>query len=427
MMLLRKPNRSLAQTEVREQESVVSSSQSPLVSQLETTEPTTAESVREDNLLLVPDSTTQPPEQENVPPRTLEVPPAPAPSRESLPLYTGPVPTEPNGPQNYQARGNVLSFEASSDAPSQASIIAFENEQHLEPVSAFEAQPLQQEPMLAFESATPAPSAGVLAESFVAPEEAFETATPLTDESEASDERSSVLAFEPSESEGGDSSLESPQPNTDAPPAELSVPETATRPEDETLLDTTALEPEAVPADLLQAGTLIPATLTKDVVLTEGETRQVIADSDDTWCGEGCPPLRWLGEVTLLESGRLEVVFKQVVIDNKVIEINGTAFGEDNAQGLPAHIADTTPTLLADLLRSSAGGVTDYVEAQTGQKRFTSDDDTTVTEETVPPLLDFILGRAANTLQMPDDETSVIRLAAVEKGTRLEVLYVGQN
>jgi hypothetical protein len=34
------------------------------------------------------------------------------------------------------------------------------------------------------------------------------------------------------------------------------------------------------------------------------------------------------------------------------------------------------------------------------------------------------LGRAAGTLQMPEDETSVIRLAAVEKGTKLEVLYL---
>lgn len=171
-------------------------------------------------------------------------------------------------------------------------------------------------------------------------------------------------------------------------------------------------------------GQLIPATLVKDIVLAEGETKQVIADSDEAWCGEECPSLRWLGEATLSPSGRLEVQFQQAVLDGEAVELSGVAYGEDNAQGLPAQIADATPTLLADLLRSSAGGVTDYVEAQANQKRVTSNDGTTVTEGSVPSLLDFVLGRAAGTLQIPEGETGVIRLAAVEKGARLEVLYL---
>jgi hypothetical protein len=420
IMLLRKPNESLAQTQNAEQESAASAAQpSPSTAPpAETTATTLTENSSADGLLLVPDTATQMPEEENVPPRTLEVPPAPT-SSQNLPLYTGPIPTETNEATDFESRGNVLAFDETNKEPSQVAVLAFENEQALEPVTIFEEQPAPQEPMLVFESVTPSQTASVLAESFVVPEVALETATPLSNESEATSERSPVLAFELPVS---NASLESPQ--TDTPPSDLSIPETTQQPGTEPLLDTAALEPALVPTDLLQAGSLIPATLTKDIVLTAGETRQVIADSDETWCGEDCPPLRWLGEATLLESGRLEVVFKQVVIDNKVMEINGTAFGEDNAEGLPAHIADATPTLLADLLRSGAGGVTDYVQAQTNRRTVTEQGDTTVTEQDVPALLDFILGRAASAVQIPEGETGVIRLGAVERGTRLEVLYI---
>jgi hypothetical protein len=68
--------------------------------------------------------------------------------------------------------------------------------------------------------------------------------------------------------------------------------------------------------------------------------------------------------------------------------------------------------------------VTDYVEAEANRETVTQDGDSTITDTNVPGLLEFILGRAAGTLQVPEGETSVIRLAAVEKGTRLEVLYL---
>jgi hypothetical protein len=78
------------------------------------------------------------------------------------------------------------------------------------------------------------------------------------------------------------------------------------------------------------------------------------------------------------------------------------------------------------LLRAGAGGVTDYVQAQTNRRTVTEQGDTAVTEQNVPALLDFILGRAAGAVQIPEGEANVIRLAAVEKGTRLEVLFLGK-
>jgi hypothetical protein len=429
IMLLRKPSQNVAaQTPTPPVSSQAVAAQPVSTPQ---TEPAVSEP-NDANLLVVPDAN-EPAEDKSPPPNLITpVPEAP----KNIPVYTGEVPQETlNTPplpyaENFGEQAAITIFEEPQEKLESSPVLAFENEPVVAPVLAFEEQAKAQEPVLEMEAelqTEQAPAlAPVLAESFLTPKTSLEdTALSPTNESETVNQRSSVLAFEPvEEQEATPDNSEQLQANDDSLPNDLTISETANESNPTSLLETSTLEPETLPTDLLQAGTLIPATLTKDIVLTAGETRQVIADSDEAWCGKDCQPLRWLGEATLLESGRLEVVFKQVVIENKVIEINGTAYGEDNAEGLPAHLADTTPTLLQDLLRSGAGGVSDYVQAQTNKRTVTEQGDTTVTEQNVPALLNFILGRAASAVQIPDDETNVIRLAAVEKGTRLEVLYL---
>ena len=201
------------------------------------------------------------------------------------------------------------------------------------------------------------------------------------------------------------------------------APATSTTPP--ALIETDTLESQTTSTDLLRSGTLLPATLQKDILLTEGETKQVIADSSRAWCQrDTCPNLRWIGTATLIPSGRLDIQFTQAVMDEQVLAVKGIAYGTDNAEGLPAHLADTTPTLLADLLRAGAGGVTDYVEARANQGSIEVGEDRTTIETDAPGLLESVLGRAAGTVQIPDEQTGVIRVAAVEEGTKLEVLVL---
>jgi hypothetical protein len=327
---------------------------------------------------------------------------------------------------------------------SEASAIAFEPLQlATQPVIAFATDTIQeQQPILAFagqvDSSNPS---SVLAQTPTSTDGEIvisELENPvISSESQRSEEQSPMLAFE--ETSESDAAQQLGEGETDTPRVstpDSSLPEEATASDspqstldskNEPLLETDVFDSTVSLSEFLKPGMLIVATLQKDIILAEGETRQVIADSDTTWCGEGsCPSLRWIGTATLSSGGRLDVKLEQAVLEGEVLEVNGIAYGADNAEGLPAHLADTTPTLLADLLRAGAGGVTDYVQAQTNRRTVTEQGDTAVTEQNVPALLDFILGRAAGAVQIPEGEANVIRLAAVEKGTRLEVLFLGK-
>jgi hypothetical protein len=422
VMLLRKPSRDVAA------QTPPAPSQTALAQPAPTPQTeSTASAPKDANLLVVPE--VKEPAEDKSPPPNLVTPVPETPK--NIPVYTGEVPQETLNPpplpnaENFGEQAAITVFEEPRGELESSPVLAFENELVEAPVLAFEEQLEAQEPVLQMEAEMQTEQAPVLApvlaESFLDSEARLETpALSPTNESETD---GPVLAFAPV-SEATPDNSEQLQTTTDLPPNDLTVPEIANESNPAPLLGTDTLEPQTDPKNLLQTGQLIPATLVKDIVLAEGETKQVIADSDEAWCGEDCPSLRWLGEATLSPSGRLEVQFQQAVLNGETIELNGVAYGEDNAQGLPAHIADMAPTLLTDLLRSSAGGVTDYVEAQTNQRRVTSEGETTVTEGVVPSLLDFVLGRAAGTLQIPEGETGVVRLAAVEKGTRLEVLYL---
>ena len=353
----------------------------------------------------------------DAPPRTLESTSAgPSPSSSNSPQPTTPsIDSLSQSQASAASQGSALAFGSSSDTPQQSAVLAFENsgEQASQSAALAFAEPPRGEPTSAAitedepqPSATSASSSSepVLNPSVNPPSEQSAMLEPQVN---GSPSRSSAEVVE------GKNQLRNSAPNARA---------TATL--EPSLLETEMLEPDTA-ADLLRPGTLLPATLQKDILLAEGETKQVIADSSGAWCEQdACPRLRWVGTVTLTASGRLDVQLTQAIVGEEVFVVQGVAYGMDNAEGLPAHIADTTPTLLADLLRAGAGGVTDYAEARAEQGSVTIGEGRTTIETDAPGLLESVLGRAAGTVQIPDDQTGVIRIAAAERGAKLEVLVL---
>ena len=349
----------------------------------------------------------------DAPPRTLESTPT------SQATLNSPQPTMPSTdslsqPQTSVApQGSALAFESPSGAPQQSAVLAFEKSK--EGVSqsaalAFTDQPRGEPTTAAIAESEPQSSST----SASSPKPVLNPSVDASPEQDAPLEPR-VNASPPRSSAGA---VGTENQSFDSPPggAATSAPEPS-------LLETNTLEPDT--ADLLHPGTLLPATLQKDILLAEGETKQVIADSSGAWCEQNtCPRLRWVGTATLTASGRLDVQFTQAIAGEEVFAVQGVAYGMDNAEGLPAHIADTTPTLLADLLRAGAGGVTDYAEARAEQGSVTIGEDGTTIETGAAGLLESVLGRAAGTVQIPDDQTGVIRIAAAERGTKLEVLVL---
>ena len=350
----------------------------------------------------------------DAPPRTLESTPASSsPSSLNSPQPTTPSTDSLSQPQaSVASQGSALAFESPPDAPQQSAVLAFENSG--EGVSqsaalAFTEQP-RGEPTTAAMAEGESQSSSTSASS---PEPVLNPSVDAFPEQDAPLEPRVNVSPSRSNAEIGEDENQSLPSNAMA----TATPEPS-------LLETETLEPNTAD-DLLRPGILLPATLQKDILLAEGETKQVIADSSGVWCEQDmCPQLRWVGTVTLAASGRLDVQFTQAIVGEEVLAVQGVAYGIDNAEGLPAQIADTTPTLLADLLRAGAGGVTDYAEARAEQGSVKIGEGGTTIETGAAGLLESVLGRAAGTVQIPDDQTGVIRIAAAERGTKLEVLVL---
>ena len=356
------------------------------------------------------------PSDTDAPPRTLESTPVSHQTSFNSPQpATTPSTDSLSQPQtSATSQGSALAFESPSGAPQQSAVLAFEKSGERVSQSAalaFTEQP-RGEPTTAVMSEDEPQSSSTSASS--SPEPVSNPSVDALPEQDAPLEPR--VNASPSRSSAGAVGTENQ--SFDSPPGGA-----VTSAAEPSLLETNTLEPNT--ADLLHPGTLLPATLQKDILLAEGETKQVIADSSGAWCEQNtCPRLRWVGTATLTASGRLDVQFTQAIADDEVFAVQGVAYGIDNAEGLPAHIADTTPTLLADLLRAGAGGVTDYAEARAEQGSVTIGESGTTIETGAAGLLESVLGRAAGTVQIPDDQTGVIRIAAAERGTKLEVLVL---
>lgn len=165
-------------------------------------------------------------------------------------------------------------------------------------------------------------------------------------------------------------------------------------------------------------GTLLRGKLLTGVYLVPGKTVPLAVELEDGAVLVGKarfdPTGRvWIDLDTLVKGGRVETVTAVALEASEV------------TQGLPAQVGEEAPTLLADLVRGSLGGISDFVKATL--------EATTVVplpgggqavQRSVPPLELFLLARAANLVALPQDQTAVIRTVKVDRGTPLYVLFL---
>ncbi|MEN2982802.1 MAG: hypothetical protein ABDH20_09860 [Thermus sp.] len=134
----------------------------------------------------------------------------------------------------------------------------------------------------------------------------------------------------------------------------------------------------------------------------------------------------FLGKAKLSPTRRVEVSLDQAVLAGKVFPLRAVVLGGDMAQGLPAQVREEAPSLVADLVRGSLRGLSDYVRARSQAATVTTTPGgNTVIQQQTPPLEMFLGAAAADLFSVPEGTKAVVRVAEVREGTPLTVMVLG--
>jgi len=141
---------------------------------------------------------------------------------------------------------------------------------------------------------------------------------------------------------------------------------------------------------------------------------------------QGDPKAVLVGSARFESTGRVWVELTTAAVGDKVYPVYAVALeAAELTQGLPAQVGDEAPTLLADLIRGSLGGISDFVKATL--------EATTViplpgggqaVQKSVPGLELFLLARAADLVAIPREQNAVLRTVKVDRDTPLFVLFL---
>ncbi|MGC8877062.1 hypothetical protein [Thermus sp.] len=163
--------------------------------------------------------------------------------------------------------------------------------------------------------------------------------------------------------------------------------------------------------------TRLPGRLAVKLVVPEGQEVPVALETEDG--------ATFLGKAKLSPTRRVEVNLDQAVLAGKVYPLKAVVLGADLAQGLPAQVREEAPSLVADLVRGSLRGLSDYVRARSQQTTITTTPGGTVIQQGQAPPLELFLGAAAADLfSVPEGTRAVVRVAEVQEGTPLTVLVL---
>jgi hypothetical protein len=168
-------------------------------------------------------------------------------------------------------------------------------------------------------------------------------------------------------------------------------------------------------SEALVPGAIVPASLATGIVLAEGGQPVPVVARTDTG-------VTFIGTATLNTARRMEINFKEVVINNQSAGVSAQAFSSDGLPGVVVNVVDMAPSLFADLLRGTASGVSSYV------KNLAAVTTTTlvpgagaVSDRSAPPLGTSIAGALADLFSVPPEQKALIRVAQVDRGTSILV------
>lgn len=221
---------------------------------------------------------------------------------------------------------------------------------------------------------------------------------------------------------------EAPQaaPSSPAPPQaqgpglfEANLPEVfGGRQASSTSPSTASSTPSATASSPYLPGARLEGRLAVRLVVPEGQEVPVALETEDG--------ATFLGKAKLSPTRRVEVNLDQAVLAGKVFPVRAVVLGSDLAQGLPAQVREEAPSLVADLVRGSLRGLSDYVRARSQQTTVTTTPSGTVIQQgQVPPLELFLGAAAADLFSVPEGTRAVVRVAEVAQGTPLTVLVLG--
>jgi len=165
-------------------------------------------------------------------------------------------------------------------------------------------------------------------------------------------------------------------------------------------------------------GTQVSGRLAVRLIVPEGQEVPAAVEAEDG--------TTFLGRAKLSPTRRLEITLDQAVAAGKVYGIRAVVLGKDRAQGLPAQVREEAPSLVADLVRGSLRGLSDYVRARSQATTITTTPTgTTIQQGQAPPLELFLGAAAADLFSVPEGTKAVVRVAEVREGEPLFVLFLG--
>ncbi len=179
----------------------------------------------------------------------------------------------------------------------------------------------------------------------------------------------------------------------------------------------------AAPADpRLHDGSLLKARLVTAAVVPAGISVPVLVEAKDDDCNE-CAGLRFLGDARIMIGGRVELQLKYAVTKGRSYPVVASGFAADDiGYGLKGDVIEEAPSLAADLIRGTLGGVADWTNAALNAQDATiTPSGAVAVSKSTPPISSFLAARAANLFSLPQDSKALTRVMVVPAGTPLYV------